>query len=914
LMERGSHCLTKEEVLARLGSSANGLEEQEARARLEKFGPNELDARKGISPISLFLRQFKNFMVMVLIAAALVSVGIAAYNGSSEEYLDAAVIVLIVIINAVLGFFQEYKAEKALEALKELAAPKATVRRSGKEFQIPAKELVPGDVVLLATGDKVPADGRLIEAVNLRVNEASLTGESEVVTKGTACLAEDVDLMDRENMAFAGCIVEYGRGVMTVTETGMRTHLGKIAELIETDDVETPLQIKLAKLGRQLGVLVIITCAVVFVVGLLQNVAAEKMLLTSVSLAVAAIPEGLPAIVTVSLALGVQRMAKRNAIVRSLPAVETLGSATVICTDKTGTLTKGEMNIREIWTVQRILVTGEGYEPKGELLVDGSLVQAEDIPRMDWLIRAGALCNDASLSLEEARWTVKGDTTEGTLLVLARKVGLDLNALRSDYPRVEEIPFDSDKKRMITVHEHGGRRYAFLKGAPESVLAISSGERFGGAINPLTDDTRKRILAENDDMADRALRVLGLAMRELQGEEELERDFTFLGLVGMIDAPRKEAVEAIARCKRAGIRVIMITGDHERTARAIGVEMGIVEKGTPAMTGKDIDMMDAAELAERVKKVSVFARVSPEHKVKIVSALQSNGEYVAMTGDGVNDAPALKGAEIGVAMGVTGTDVAKEASDIILTDDNFASIVNAVEEGRGIYDNIRKFVSYLLSCNAGEVMAMFLASLVFVEGSMIPFLLPIQILWMNLVTDGFPALALGLEKTSPKVMERGPRDPDEPPVDRRTMTRIAFLGLMMALGSMLVYQVVLRAAMDAGDSLEQAVPGARTAAFCTIVSFQLLLAFSARSEEESLLSLGPFSNRMLVLAVAASFLMQLVVVYVPGVNDAFGTVPLAAQEWALVLMVGLSGLVANEAWKYFSVRRSPREKGTGAGA
>jgi Ca2+-transporting ATPase len=467
---------------------------------------------------------------------------------------------------------------------------------------------------------------------------------------------------------------------------------------------------------------------------------------------------------------------------------------------------------------------------------------------------------------------------------------------------------------MITVHEHGGRRYAFLKGAPESVLAISSSERFGGAITPLADDTRKRILAENDDMADRALRVLGLAMRELQGEEELERDFTFLGLVGMIDAPRKEAVEAIARCKRAGIRVIMITGDHERTARAIGVEMGIAEKGTPAMTGKDIDRMDAAELAERVKKVSVFARVSPEHKVKIVSALQSNGEYVAMTGDGVNDAPALKGAEIGVAMGVTGTDVAKEASDIILTDDNFASIVNAVEEGRGIYDNIRKFVSYLLSCNAGEVMAMFLASLVFVEGSMIPFLLPIQILWMNLVTDGFPALALGLEKTSPKVMERGPRDPDEPPVDRRTMTRIAFLGLMMALGSMLVYQVVLRAAMDAGDSLEQAVPGARTAAFCTIVSFQLLLAFSARSEEESLLSLGPFSNRMLVLAVAASFLMQLVVVYVPGVNDAFGTVPLAAQEWALVLMVGLSGLVANEAWKYFSVRRSPREKGTGAGA
>jgi Ca2+-transporting ATPase len=896
-----------------MGSSPSGLEDAEARRRLAEHGPNELEAKRGVSAVRLFASQFKNFMVMVLIVAALISLAIGIVNGTGEEYLDAAVIILIVLINAVLGFLQEYKAGKALEALRELAAPKANVVRGGREQQIPAKELVPGDVFILAAGDKVPADGRVIEAANLRVNEASLTGESEAVEKGVACISEDADLMDRANLVFAGCIVEYGRGRGVVTRTGMRTELGKIALMIEDVDTETPLQVKLAKLGKQLGALVLITSAVVFVVGLLQNVAADEMLLTAVSLAVAAIPEGLPAIVTVSLALGVQRMAKRNAIVRSLPAVETLGSSTVICTDKTGTLTKGEMNVREVWAGEGAEVSGEGYDPTGQILREGRPLTTGTWPRFDWLVRAGALCNDASLVQEKGRWTVKGDTTEGTLLVLARKHGLDLDPLKAEYPRVGEVPFDSEKKRMITVHEHEGRRYAFLKGAPESVLSICSREAGGVSESPLDEARRGEVLALNDAMADRALRVLGIAMREVDEGQELESDFAFLGLVGMIDAPRKEAVEAIARCKRAGIRVIMITGDHERTARAIGAEMGIAARDAPTLTGRELERMSAESLAERVREVSVYARVSPEHKVRIVTALQRNGEFVAMTGDGVNDAPALKTAEIGVAMGITGTDVAKEASDIVLTDDNFASIVNAVEEGRGIYGNIRKFVSYLLSCNIGEVLAMFLATFLFVEEGMIPFLLPIQILWMNLVTDGFPALALGLEKTSPKVMERAPRDPDEPPVSRRDFVRIFALGLLMAIGAMVAFQVVLGWGAADGMPTADGIVRARTAAFCAIVSFQLLLAFSARSEEEGLLAIGPFSNRKLLLAVAVSFAAQLAVVYLPGMGEAFGTTPLGAEEWALILAVGMVGLVANEVWKA-GARSLSKGQAQGAGA
>jgi Ca2+-transporting ATPase len=894
-MEKADHCLSPDEVMTNLGSSVNGLDEEEARSRLAKYGPNELEAKKGVPPLSIFLRQFKNFMTLVLIAAALVSIGVAAYGGTSEEYLDAAVIIIIVLINAFLGFIQEYRAEKALEALKELAAPTTVVLRSGKEKKVPAKELVPGDLFILATGDKVPADGRVLEAVNLRIDEASLTGESEAVEKDATCLSPDVQLMDRTNMVFAGCIVEYGRGRAIVTQTGMRTQLGKIAELIEEVDTQTPLQAKLAKLGRQLAILVILTSVVVFLAGIAQNVSAGEMLLTSVSLAVAAIPEGLPAIVTVSLALGVQRMAKRNAIVRNLPAVETLGSATVVCTDKTGTLTKGEMNVREIWINEALEVSGEGYEPKGRISRSGSPIELGAWQDLDWLIKAGALCNDSSLDQEKGRWGIKGDPTEGALLVLAGKHGLEIETLRREMPREREVPFDSRNKRMITVHSLSGIEFAFMKGGLESVLSICSTMDWERRTK-LSDDEKLKIMKANDAMADRAMRVLAFAMKEV-GDGALEEGFVFLGMVGMLDAPRKEAVEAIKRCKTAGIRVIMITGDHVRTARAIAEEMGIGKREGPALTGQELSTMGLSDLEEKVKEVNVYARVSPEDKVNIVQALQKNGEVVAMTGDGVNDAPALKKAEIGVAMGITGTDVAKEASDIILLDDNFASIVNAVEEGRGIYGNIRKFVSYLLCCNTGEVMAMFMASFVFIEEGMIPFLLPLQILWMNLITDGFPALALGLERTSSTVMEQAPRDPKEPPVGRKMFLKILFLGLLMALGSMVVYWIVWDWALGQGYSSEESISRARTAAFCAIVTFQLLLAFSARSEEESIVAIGPFSNRMLLLAVSVSFILQLMVVYLPWFGGAFGTVPLGLYEWALILIVGLIGPLANEAWK-----------------
>jgi len=914
VMEEQWHCATVEESLARMSSSLSGLSEEEARSRLQNYGPNELTAKGRTSRLKILLRQFKSLLVVILIAAAGISAAIGIVNQSSEEYLDAAVIMLIVIINAMLGFFQEYRAEQALQALKEMAAPKATVIRGGTERQIPSKELVPGDVIILATGDKVPADGRVIESFNLKVNEAPLTGESEATPKQVSCLADEIVVMDKANMVFSGCAVEYGRGKALVTETGMRTALGKIAELIETADEETPLQKKLARLGKQLGIAILAATAFIFLVGLLQNVAAEQMFLTAVSLAVAAIPEGLPAIVTISLALGLQRMAKRNAVVRSLPAVESLGSATVICTDKTGTLTKGEMNIREVVVSQPVSVSGEGFEPRGNFTVKGAEIDPSTIPELEWLMRAGVLCNDSNLYEEKGRWMIRGDTTEGTFLVMGRRANLDVDKIRREWPRISEIPFDSNKKRMITFHEHDGKKYAFLKGGTEPVLDICDHRLVGADVEPLEEAEKAILQDQSNALAERALRVLAVGMRSLPpmiGEDELEEHFTFLGLVGMIDAPRTEAIVAIARCKRAGIRVVMITGDHELTARAIAAEMGIAPRGAKVINGRTLETTSTEALAEMVKDVSVFARVAPEHKVKIVEALKANGEIVAMTGDGVNDAPALKRADIGVAMGITGTDVAKEASEIVLTDDNFASIVNAVEEGRGIYDNIKKFVAFLLACNVGEVVTMFLASLFFLLPGMVPFLLPIQILWTNLATDGFPALAIGLEPTSPTVMDRPPRDPKESPVPRKAVYRIFVIASIMAIGTLISFQLAYDNSLQVlGLGNEAAIVRARTVAFCTLVSFQLLFSFSARSETETIWKLGPLSNRKLLAAVAASFGLQLLVVYLPGVGTAFGTVPIGLQEWGLIIMIALTGLIANELWKFVAASNKHKSERT----
>ncbi|MBI0584397.1 MAG: HAD-IC family P-type ATPase [Methanomassiliicoccus sp.] len=895
------HTQTSVQAMDDLSTSASGLTGTEAGARLQRYGPNELLVKKGPGPLALFARQFTDPLVAILLVAAAISFIVWLIEGGTDGLIDTVVIMAIVLINAALGFYQEYKAERTLEALRDLASPQATVVRDGREMDVPSKELVPGDVIVLATGDKISADARLLEAINLDTIEAALTGESTPVTKNADSLApEDAPVGDRSNMVHSGTVVGRGRGRAVVVATGMGTELGKIAGLVSTGNEGTPLQKKLARLSGQLGIAVLAIAILIFILGLLRQVPLLDMFLTSVSLAVAAIPEGLPAVVTVCLALGLARMAKRNAVVRTLPSVESLGSATVICSDKTGTLTTGEMSVTEVALASRTVdVTGRGYEPSGELLLGGG--KAEVTGELSWLIRAGALCNDSRLEKDRA-WTVIGDTTEGTLLVLALKAGTDLEALKAQYPRVGEVPFDSESKRMTTVHLHEGRKYIFTKGAAESVLPLCDKVMTDGREVVLDDRLRDEMAQKDREMAGRALRVLAFSMKESAPDDPapVEGGATFLGLVGMIDSPRPDAVEAIARCHTAGIRVIMITGDHERTAEAIARQMGIGDGSTPAISGKELSAMPPEELATRVKKASVFARVSPENKVDIVKALQANGEVVAMTGDGVNDAPALKRADIGVAMGITGTDVAKESADIVLVDDNFSSIAGAVEEGRGIYDNIRKFVAFLLSCNGGELALIFAATVLLTDPAFLPFLLPIQILWVNLVTDSFPALALGLDPTDPGVMRRCPRDPKEGPVTRDMAYRIVLLSASMAVSGLLVFQL----SMDLTGDVDRA----RTAVFCTLVLTQLFMVFSFRSERSSVLKTGIRGNVRLVYAVLLSLALQLAVVYLPGLSDAFRTVPLEL-EWAFIIPLALLGLVVNEVIKY-ALRRLRGDDGT----
>ena len=910
-MPEDFHAMTGEEALDALGSGTQGLSDPEARERLLRYGPNELAEGRRISPLRIFLEQFKDLMVIILIIAALISAGVATMQGSSEEWLDAAVILVIVMVNAVLGFVQTYRAERTMQALREMAAPHATVVRDGRETSIPSRELVPGDVMLVTAGDSISADARLLESANLKTNEASLTGESLPVNKRAAeALDRETFLADRKNMLFSGCTVDHGRGRAVVTATGMSTELGRIAKMVQREDETTPLQRKLDKLGKQLGIMILGICVFIFAVGVARGVEVQDMFLTSVSLAVAAIPEGLPAIVTISLALGLQRMAKRKAIMRRLPAVESLGGATVICTDKTGTLTKGEMNIREIFLEGTITVSGEGFEPKGRFTKQGEHINFEEREDLNLLLVAGALCNDSSLYQEDGKWKVRGDPTEGTLVVTARKAGVDVEELAKNCPRIFELSFDSAKKRMTTVHEVNGRRMAFMKGAAEKVLPLCSLRRMGDREVDLTEKMRESVLAKNNEMAGRALRVLAIAERDVTDvpleEMELEQGFTLLGLVGMIDAPRKEAVQAIKKCRTAGIRVVMITGDHELTARAIAMEMGIAEPGKDrVVNGKTLETASDEELTRLLMDVNVFARVASEHKVRIVEALQRNGEVVAMTGDGVNDAPALKRADVGVAMGITGTDVSKEAAQMILVDDNFASIVNAVEEGRGVYDNIRKFVTYMLTTNSGEVGVMFVGSLIFADPVMLPLLLPIQILWMNLVTDGLPALALGVEPIAKDIMERPPTPPGKAPVDRRTAYRILMVGTVFTIAGLLAYAFEYYQSLDALGA-EDAVARARTVAFCTMVLSQLFLAISCRSSSQTIMRLGLFSNKKMVLAVLVSLLMSLSIVYAPGISDAFRSVHIGWEEWVVIVPLAMTSMLFNEGIKVYSRARKGR--------
>ena len=854
-----------------------GLSKEVTESRLRQFGTNELVEKKRRTLAVMVFDQFKDVLILILIAAAVIS-------GALGEFLDASAICAIVILNAVLGVLQERKAERALEALKRLAAPMAQVVRDGKLITIPTREIVQGDIVLLQTGDRVSADVRLVESVNLKVDEAALTGESVPVEKDApTVLPEDASIGDKRNMAFMGTVVTYGRGKGIVVATGMKTEMGKIAEMLQSVEEEpTPLQVKLNRLGKWLSAACLVVCALVFFTGLLRGEEVIEMFMTAVSLAVAAIPEGLPAIVTIVLALGVTRMVQRNAIIRKLPAVETLGCATVICSDKTGTLTQNKMQVTMLYlNGSAISVTGSGYEPVGEFYANENEKFDQDDAHLQLLSRIGALCNDALLQKsenpdEEEEWNIAGDPTEGALVVSAAKAGGWKTELEKESPRVAEIPFDSERKRMSTFHRTDDDEIvAYVKGAPDVLLERCSFILENGQIRELDATTRGNILEQNSKMAASALRVLAAAYKpfsslpEELSPDSVENELIFVGLWGMIDAPRPEVRAAIRICNEGGIKPIMITGDYRLTAQAIAEELGMTEKDALILTGAELDKKSDAELKKLAEEVAVYARVSPEHKMRIVNALRENGHIVAMTGDGVNDAPALKKADIGVAMGITGTDVAKETADMVLTDDNFASIVGAVEEGRAIFDNIRRFTFYLLSCNLGEILIVFLPIM---AGLGRP-LEPIQILWINLLTDGLPALALGLEPPEKDIMKRPPRHPKEGVFTKRTLLVTLLVGCLVAGAVLGAYLIGLRFWAES----------ARTIAFSTLVLDELWRAFAYRSEKRTIFQLGFLSNKPLLWAVGASLLLLAVVIFVPPLHAVFKTGFLTLRQWGVVL-------------------------------
>jgi Ca2+-transporting ATPase len=903
------HCLSPAEVLEKMNTDPKkGLSDREGKERLARYGPNLLVKTAEISPWRLLLNQFSDFMVLVLLAAT-------AISGFLGEYADAVTIMIIVVVNAVLGFVQEYRAERSLEALKQMTAPEAKLIREGRELKLPASEVVPGDLVVLEEGDLVPADLRLLSVVGLEIEESPLTGESVPVRKREEAISGmNIALGDIKNMGFMGTVVTRGRGRGLVVATGMATEMGRIAGLLqEAGQEETPLQRRLGQMGKWLVAFCLLICAFVVGAGIMRGEEAYQMFLSGVSLAVAAIPEGLPAIVTVALALGVQRMARKNAIIRKLPAVETLGCATAICSDKTGTLTQNEMTVRKIIVGEHLYeVTGEGYDPKGDFVGEGD----RQGPAFQLFLRTAALCNNAMLKrgdvtvsglfrgLVQGRpaldWSVAGDPTEGALLVMAAKRQLWRERLEHKEERLGEIPFDSYRKRMTVVYgSPSGPKRAYLKGAPDVVLELCTHTYRNGRLAPLTRRDREDLLERNLDLAGQALRVLALASRDLPEDltsfsaAEVERNMVFLGLAGMIDPPRREAAAAVRTCHRAGIKTVMITGDHQSTARAIARETGILTGRQKVLTGAELDQMSEAELLREVGRVTVYARVSPEHKLQIVRALKQSGHVVAMTGDGVNDAPAVKEADIGIAMGVTGTDVTKEASSMVLADDNFTTIVAAVEEGRGIYENIRKFIRYLLSCNAGEVMTMFIAVL---AGMPLP-LLPIQILWMNLVTDGLPAMALGIDPIDRDVMQRPPRHPREGVFAHGLGWRIGTSGMVFAAGTLFAFWIGLQT----GDTAL-----ARTMAFNTLVFMQLFYVFTCRSEFHTILEVGLFTNPCLVLAVLFSSGLQLSVNYIPFLQPIFRTVPMDAAQWAFILAVSAAPTLLGTFFRHLRGRASEK--------
>jgi Ca2+-transporting ATPase len=925
-----------EKVVTTFGTDVrNGLTQAEARSRLERYGRNELTAKKPVPAWRKFLAQFQEPLVLLLLVATVISASLWLYERDSALPYEALVIFAVVLLNAILGYVQEARAESAIAALRQMSAAHARVIRDGKQESIVATEVVPGDVLWIEEGDTISADARVVQSNALQTAEAALTGESLPVSKDTAPIEEEVGIGDRHNMIFNGTIVTYGHGTAVVTATGMQTQMGRIAGMLEEVAPETtPLQRELARVGKLLGyvvmaIAIVMIATIIIVEDISGFTAIFDVLILGVALAVAAVPEGLPAVVTTVLSMGVQRMAKRNAIVRHLSAVETLGSATVIASDKTGTLTKNEMTVRSVVTASgRVTLTGTGYDPEGE--VTNERGGAIDETLRAELVRALAVAdraNNAVLQQRGDRWTIQGDPTEGGLIVAARKAGLSAEKLDERLERIAEVPFSSDRKLMTTIHtdaEQEERVLVFTKGAPDVLLPRCTQEVLGEETRPLTPQRRREILECHEDLAAQALRTLGVALRSLprkemhrEVDERVERDLAFAGLIGMIDPPRAEAKDAVARAQGAGIRIVIITGDHPKTATVIAEELGVIpgsEKGpprAPAVTGAELEKMPDQMLDQTVKEVSIYARVNPEHKLRIVKSMQRAGAVVAMTGDGVNDAPALKMADIGLAMGITGTDVSKEAADIVLTDDNFATIVAAVEEGRAIFSNIRKFLRYLLSSNIGEVMTMFLG-VVLAEaiglkapaGTVVLPLLATQLLWINLVTDGAPALALGVDPAQERVMHEPPRLRVEGVITGQMWFGIIFVGVVSAAGTLVVIDWSLPGGFIAGSG---SLRYAQTMAFTTMVFFSMFTVFNARSDDRSAFS-DLWSNKWLWGAIALSLLLQVTVVYTPFLQQGFSTVSLSLSDWLRCAAVASSVLWLRELSKLIARKKAGYKK------
>jgi Ca2+-transporting ATPase len=914
-MAKQWHSKTAQEAMSELKITSKGLTTQQAQERLAQYGLNELKKEKGKSPLKLLLGQFTDILMIILLIAIALSFAVG-------EVTDAAIILAIVIASATLGFTQEYRSEKAVEALKKMTAPTANVLRDGKEVRIPATQLVPGDVILLYTGDKIPADARLLESFTMKTDEASLTGESSPVNKSSGELPEQTQLNDRRNIVYTGTVVVYGRGKAVVTTSGMNTEFGKIAQMVQAaPEAQTPLEKRLSGVGKWIGILALVVAISVGVVGIVvEQRPVLDMVLWAISLAVAAVPEALPAIVTGALAIGMYRMAKVSAIVKRLPAVETLGSTSVICSDKTGTMTKGEMTVQRIYVnEQDIKVTGIGYAPEGEFQDKDKKVTTDK--NLTTLLKVAVLCNDSALEqdTQTGKWIIRGDPTEGALVVAAEKAGISKDDLEDQEPRVSEVPFSSERKRMTTIHAKDGKKIAYMKGAPEMVLERCSKIVLDGKVQPFSRESQAKHFKVTEDLALQALRNLAFAYKELPSgadefKEEMEEGFVFVGIMSMIDPPRPEVKDAIAICKKAGIRVVMITGDHKLTATAVGKELKLLEEKDMAshvLTGQELEQMTDEQLAEVVENVVIYARVAPEHKVRIVKAWKQKDQVVAMTGDGVNDAPALKMSDIGIAMGISGTEVTKEAADMVLADDNFASIVKAVREGREIFDNIKKYLTYLLQCNIMEILVMFIAVVsvpyiarVISPGSNVDLindaaiaLTAVQILWMNLVTDGLPAIALGVDPGDPDLMARKPRKPNESVFSKDVKVYLSTIPILMTILLLVAFYSHLPW-LSEFRLLE-----ARTQLLTAMIAMELVIAISMRSLKYPVYKVGAFKNKWLWYAILVSFALQLVILYVPSLQTLFDVHSPELIDWAIATLYAVIVFSSLEVGKYVASRK-----------